>query len=85
MQRADEIDFEPGLTPANVLIVHHKRGFINRNLFQLWSERLLFPAIERRRVEYDYEGDAVVIPDGCTRDDSDWFLDESLARGVILH
>jgi hypothetical protein len=81
-----EIDFfEAGLTPANVLIVHGKRGFINRNLFQLWAERALFPAIERRRVEYDYEWDAVVIPDGCASHDSDWFLEEALARFVILH
>jgi hypothetical protein len=45
-----------------MLIVHRKCGFINRNLFQLWAERVLFPAIERRCVEYDYEGDAVITP-----------------------
>jgi hypothetical protein len=86
MQRVYEVDFfEAGLTPANVLIVHGKRGFINRNLFQLWAERVLFPAIERRRVEYDYERDAVVIPDGCTNHDFDWFLEKALARGMILY
>jgi hypothetical protein len=75
---------EAGPPPAHVLIVHRKCGFINRNQFQPWAERMLFPAIERRRVECDYEGDAIVIPDGCTSHDSDWPLEEALARLVIL-
>jgi hypothetical protein len=30
-------------------------------------------------------GGAIVFIGGCTCHDSDWFLDEALARNVILH
>jgi hypothetical protein len=48
-----EVDLlETGFTPANVLIVHCDCDFIDRNLFQLWAEKGLFPEIERRPVEH---------------------------------
>jgi hypothetical protein len=46
---------------------------------------MLFPESERQRIEYQYDGDAVPILDGCTSHESDWFLNEALMRHVTLH
>jgi hypothetical protein len=62
-----------------------ERGFIDRALLQLWAMKLLFLEVERRRAYFSYAVGAVVIIDGCTCHDSDWFLDDALARSVGLH
>jgi hypothetical protein len=81
-----EIDlFESGFTPDKVLIVHGERGFIDRTLFDLWAGTMFFPEIERRRLEYQYDGPPVLILDGCTSHESDWFLDEALTQQATLH
>jgi hypothetical protein len=46
---------------------------------------VLFPEIERMREHFHYIGHVIVLIDGRTSHDSDWFLDEALARDVILH
>jgi hypothetical protein len=76
---------ESRFTPEAVMIVHRRRGFIDRNLFDLWESRVLFPEIERRREHFHYMGDVIVLIDGRTYYDFDWFRDEALARNVILH
>jgi hypothetical protein len=66
--------FQAGFRPANLLIVDCERGFIDRSLFQLWAEKVLFPEIERRRVKYNYKVDAAAILDECISHDSPGFL-----------
>jgi hypothetical protein len=44
---------------------------------------VLFPQIERRHVDHGYEGNVVIL-DGCASHESEWFLDKTLARFVIL-
>jgi hypothetical protein len=68
-----------------VLIVHRERFFIDRTLFDLWAGTVLFPEIQRRRIEYHYDGPAVLILDGCTSHKSNWFLDVALTHQVTLH
>jgi hypothetical protein len=46
---------------------------------------VLFPEIQRRRIGYQYEGNSVMILDGCAFHESDWFLDEALIRNAKLH
>jgi hypothetical protein len=80
-----EVDvFESAFTPEKVVIVHRERGFIDPALFDHSAATVLFPEIERRRIEYRDDGNAVIILDGCSSHDSHWFLDESLARGTTL-
>jgi hypothetical protein len=64
--------FESGFTPDEVLIVHRERSFIDRTLFDLWVETLLLPEIQRRRIECQHEGNAVLILHGCASHESDW-------------
>jgi hypothetical protein len=81
-----EIDLcDSGFTSEAMMIVNRECGFIDQNLFDLWPSRVLFPEIERKRDDFRYLGDVIVLIDGCTCRDSDWFLDEALARNVILH
>jgi hypothetical protein len=81
-----EIDLcESGLTPEAVMIVHRERGFIDRNLFDLWASRVLFPEIERRHGRFHSMGDVIVRIDGCACHGSDCFLDEASAQNVILY
>jgi hypothetical protein len=44
-----------------VLIVHRERGFIDRTLFDRWAETVLFPEIQPRHIEYQHNGNAVLI------------------------
>jgi hypothetical protein len=53
--------FESNFMPDNMLIVHRKRGFIVRPLFDLWADSVLFPEIQGRFIEYQHEGSAVPI------------------------
>jgi hypothetical protein len=46
---------------------------------------VLFPDIELRRTFDSDTGDAVLIFDGCTCHESDWFLDEAVAKELVLH
>jgi hypothetical protein len=46
---------------------------------------MLFLEIERRREHLHYMRDVITLIDGCICHDSDWFLDEALARNVIRH
>jgi hypothetical protein len=45
---------------------------------------VLFPEIEKRRAQFEYGGDAVLIIDGCTCHDSDWLLDEASGTAFVL-
>jgi hypothetical protein len=76
---------ETGFTPDKLDIVFRERGFIDRFLFDEWARTIFFPEIERRRLAFNYGGQAVLILDGCTCHNSDWFLDEALAMHVDLH
>jgi hypothetical protein len=81
-----EIDLlESGFTPDKVLILHRERGFIDRMLFDHCAETVFFPEIERRRIEYHYDGHAVLILGGCTSHESDWCLDEPVTQELIVH
>jgi hypothetical protein len=81
-----EVDLSlSGFTPEQALVVHRERGFIDRGLFERWASDVLFPEIQRRRAYESYIGTAVLILDGCTCHDSDWFLDEALVQQVVLH
>jgi hypothetical protein len=46
---------------------------------------LLLPEIQQRCIEYQYEGNAFPIIDGCTSQESDWFLDEALMWNMRFH
>jgi hypothetical protein len=51
-RKTHEVDpFAATFTPVKVLAVHRKRNFTGRNLFRPCVEQMLFPGIERQRVE----------------------------------
>jgi hypothetical protein len=60
-----------GFNPEAVIIVHRERGFIGRNLFDLWASKVPFPEIEPRCEHFHYKEDVILLIDGCTCHDSD--------------
>lgn len=65
-----------GYGENNVLIVSQESGFINSNIFSVWSNEIFFPEIQRKRSETGYTGMEIILLDGCTSHFGDFFLDE---------
>lgn len=65
-----------GYTGDVCSIVHQETGFVNAAVFDYWATTILFPEITRRREMYNYQGEALLMLDGCTSHFSDFFLDE---------
>lgn len=74
---------EAGYNDDNVIIVHQENGFNTALIFDYWADQILFPEIERRRILYKYQGPCILLFDGCTCHNSDFFLDECTFRDVI--
>jgi hypothetical protein len=85
-RKAYELErFESNFIPDKMLIVHRERAFIVRPLFDLWAESVLYPEIQGPFIEYQHEGNAVLILDGCNSHESDGLLGEALKRNVAVH
>lgn len=65
-----------GYTDDVCSIVHQESGFVNAAVFDYWATTILFPEITHRRTLYNYQGEALLMLDGCTSHFSDFFLDE---------
>ena len=63
-----------GYNESNVIIYSQENGFINSELFYYWAEEVLVPEIERRRKVTGYEGEAILLLDGCSAHSSEIFL-----------
>jgi hypothetical protein len=75
--------FELGYTPDVVMYGSSESGFITSNLFDDWIVHELIPYVENTRSKLNYQGEAVVILDGCSRHGSDHFLDEMSYYGIV--
>lgn len=74
---------EAGYYEDNAIIVHQENGFNTAIIFDYWAERVLFPEIERRRILYGYQGQCLLLFDGCTCHNSNLFLDDCSYFDVI--
>jgi hypothetical protein len=72
-----------GISERNCAIVHQPNGFIDRELFEEWFVSLFVPEIQARREAMKYEGPCILILDGCTAHDGDYFWDLSMENGIL--
>jgi hypothetical protein len=72
-----------GVSDCNCHICHQQNGFIDRELFEWWLGQIFVPEIERRRVRTPYDGPALLLLDGCSADDGNFFLDLCLEHNII--
>lgn len=56
---------------------------MNSESFAYWADTILFPTIIKKRKETGYQGEAILLLDGCTAHSSDYFLDECTYYNVI--
>lgn len=52
---------EVGYTENVVEIVYQKSGFITAQIFDYWAERIFFPEIDSRRMQYNYSGPVLLM------------------------
>ena len=71
-----------GYDEPNVLVVYQKNGFINSKSFYYWTEQIFLPELEHRREKYKYQGEAILLLDGCSAHSSNLFLDECSYKNV---
>lgn len=62
------------ITPQNVLIRYHPKGYLNYKLFTEWLLSNFVPYLTAQRIKYNYTGEAVIIMDGFRAHDKS--LDE---------
>ena len=65
-----------GYTEKTCEIINQESGFVNAAIFDYWATETFFPEVQKRRREFNYEGDVLLMLDGCTSHFSDYFLDE---------
>lgn len=73
---------DAGYTPEKLCIAFQENGFFDHSVFQKWAEEYFFPFIEKRRENFDYAGESLLILDGFSVHDCDEFLDECTYHGV---
>ena len=73
-----------GINDDVARLVYQQTGFIDYDLFDKWANEIFFPEIERRRVQYDYTGDCLLIIDPCNVHASDDFMDQCTFRKIVL-
>ena len=71
-----------GYNEENVLIISQESGFVNKEAFNFWADEILFPEIRKRRILYNYWGEAILTMDGCKAHFSDHFLDQCSYENV---
>ena len=56
-------------------IEHEDTGYINSKIFDAWLEKVFIPEVNKRRLDYNYTGPAVLILDGCPSHYTDKLFD----------
>jgi hypothetical protein len=72
-----------GVLDRNWHICHRPNRFIDRALFERWFVNIFLKEIAERRPESHYDGPAMLIIDGCTAHDGDFFLDLCMEQNII--
>jgi hypothetical protein len=73
-----------GYSASNVTIVMHANACMTSRLFEVWAERVFFPAVEERRSEFNYTGKMVLLMDGLGAHHTEKFLEDCRDRNIDL-
>ena len=57
-------------------IISQESGFVNAAIFDYWATSVFFPEVQNRRLKYNYDGEVLLLLDGCSSHFSEFFLDE---------
>lgn len=74
--------FELGFTEDMVMYGSNESGFITTALFNKWIDAVLIPYVKETRLRLNYWGWGVLLLDGCSCHDSDYFLDQMTYWGI---
>ena len=72
-----------GYTPDKVCMGYQESGFFTTEHFLNWAFNYFFPAIRKRREEYNYHGECLLIIDGFGPHENDDFLTGCTEEGII--
>jgi hypothetical protein len=72
-----------GIDESKCLIVFQKSGFITKALFDDWFGQIFLPEVRHRREVHGYDGPVVLLFDGCTAHDTDYFLDMCFEESIV--
>jgi hypothetical protein len=71
-----------GYNASNFTIVTQANAFMTSRLFEVWAERVFFPAVEERRNEFTYTGKVVLLMDGLGAHYTERFLQDCQERNI---
>jgi hypothetical protein len=75
--------YQMGYTQNRIMYGSNESGFITTELFDQWATTELIEYVRKTRIELQYQGEAVLILDGCSCHASDRFLDEMSHFGIV--
>lgn len=71
-----------GYCNQNVFLIYQENGFINSKSFAYWAPSIFISEFQKRRQVYGYQGEFILLLDGCTPHSSDYFLDECIYQNI---
>jgi transposase len=74
--------FLHGYNSKNTSFCYQENAFMTMSIFLLWAEEVFFPAVEAKREEMGYSGNAILILDGLSAHHSEVLLAACADRKV---
>jgi hypothetical protein len=71
-----------GYDESIVTLVTQANAFMTSILFEAWAQEVLFPAVEERRREWNYDGTVVLLLDGLGSHHTEKFLSDRRDRKI---
>lgn len=75
--------YDQGYTPDKLCICSSDSGFFATEQFLTWAFECFFPEIRKKREEYKYKGECLLILDGFGPHENDEFLNACTDEGII--
>ena len=74
-----------GYRPENKYhIVSQESGYITSLIWDYWVENIFIPEVQCRRLQHKYDGEVVIMLDGCSSHSTDDFLEECMYNGITI-
>lgn len=80
----DATTLKPLIIIDKVKIILQEKNHITMKSFTIWVDEVLFPAIQRRREVYGYNGSCILTMDGCTAHECTYFFEQCKIHNIVL-
>jgi hypothetical protein len=73
-----------GYTPNFVKFVYQENAFMTKFLLDIWAKEVFFPTVAKKRLQYNYQGQAIILIDGFGAHETPFFTQECAQNKIIV-